>query len=245
MNTWHIVLRREFSSLFATPLAYAFMLLFWLLAAIFTFHLGGFYESEQASLQVFFYYHPWLYLLLIPALAPRIWCEERRSGSIELLMTMGAHRRSLVAGKFLAMWLFAGLTLALTFPMVISVNYLGEPDSGAIFTGYLASWLLAGAFLAIASYTSILSKNSTTSFLLCLALSLLFVVSSQQALPQAISQWLPQWLLGLLDSIALPGRFHSLTLGLIDLRDLIFFASFILAWLAASLIALERHKARR
>jgi len=245
MSHWLILLRREFASLFITPLAYAYLLLFLLLSATFTFYLGGFYENEHASLQVFFDYHPWLYLLLIPALATRMWSEERRSGTIELLLTLGIRRRSLVAGKFLALWLFAGLALLLTFPMVLTVNFLGDPDNGAIVAGYLGSWLLAGAFLAIGSCTSVLSKNSTTAFLLCLALSLLFVISGHAPVLQLFNQWAPQWWLDLLASFSFLTRFQGLARGLIDLRDLVFFASFIIAWLVATIILLELKKAEK
>lgn len=146
MKQLPVIFKRELASYFATPLAYVFILIFLVLSGVFTFYLGGFYESGQADLAPFFNFHPWLYLFLVPAIAMRLWAEERKSGSIELLMTLPITRTDAVLGKFLAAWVFAGIALLLTFPMIITVNYLGEPDNGAIFTGYFGSWLLAGSY---------------------------------------------------------------------------------------------------
>ena len=154
MKQLPVIFKRELASYFSTPLAYVFILIFLVLSGVFTFYLGGFFEGNQASLAPFFNFHPWLYLFLVPAIAMRLWAEERKSGSIELLMTLPVTRFEAVAGKFLAAWSFAGLALLLTFPMIITVNYLGEPDNGAIITGYLGSWLLAGAYLAVGSCMS-------------------------------------------------------------------------------------------
>lgn len=149
MRQLSVIFKRELASYFATPLAYVFLMIFLVLSGVFTFYLGGFYERNQADLTVFFGFHPWLYLFLVPAIAMRLWAEERKSGTIELLMTLPISRAEAVAGKFLAAWVFSGLALLLTFPMVLTVNYLGEPDNGAILTGYLGSWLLAGSYLAV------------------------------------------------------------------------------------------------
>ncbi len=151
MTQLPVIFKRELGSYFATPLAYVFIVIFLVLSGVFTFYLGGFYERGQADLTPFFSFHTWLYLFLVPAIAMRLWAEERKSGSIELLMTLPITRFEAVTGKFLAAWVFAGIALLLTFPMVITVNYLGEPDNGVIVAGYLGSWLLAGAFLAIGS----------------------------------------------------------------------------------------------
>ncbi|HAN52658.1 MAG TPA: ABC transporter permease, partial [Pseudomonas sp.] len=145
MSQLPVIFKRELGSYFATPLAYVFIVIFLVLSGVFTFYLGGFYERGQADLTPFFSFHTWLYLFLVPAIAMRLWAEERKSGSIELLMTLPITRFEAVAGKFLAAWVFAGIALLLTFPMVITVNYLGEPDNGVIVAGYLGSWLLAGA----------------------------------------------------------------------------------------------------
>ena len=148
MSQLPVIIKRELGSYFATPLAYVFIVIFLVLSGVFTFYLGGFYERGQADLTPFFSFHTWLYLFLVPAIAMRLWAEERKSGSIELLMTLPITRFEAVAGKFLAAWVFAGIALLLTFPMVITVNYLGEPDNGVIVAGYLGSWLLAGKSMA-------------------------------------------------------------------------------------------------
>src|SRR6202047_853583 len=158
MRNVGIIMRRELASYFATPLAYVFILIFLVLANWFTFYLGAFFERGQADLQWFFYWHPWLYLFLIPAISMRLWAEERKSGSIELLMTQPVTLAEAVLAKFLAAWAFAGIALALTFPMWLTVNYLGSPDNGAIFAAYVGSLLMAGGFLAIGSYTSALTR---------------------------------------------------------------------------------------
>ena len=165
MSQLPVIFKRELGSYFATPLAYVFIVIFLVLSGVFTFYLGGFYERGQADLTPFFSFHTWLYLFLVPAIAMRLWAEERKSGSIELLMTLPITRFEAVGGKFLAAWVFAGIALLLTFPMVITVNYLGEPDNGVIVAGYLGSWLLAGAFLAIGSCMSALAKNQVIAFI--------------------------------------------------------------------------------
>jgi len=243
MKHWRIILEREFSGYFATPLAYVFLLTFLVLSGVFTFYLGGFYESEQADLQPFFTFHPWLYLFLMPALAMRLWSEERKNGTIELLMTLAIRRREMVLGKFLAAWLFAGLALALTFPLVFTVNFLGDPDNGAILTGYLGSWLLAGAFLAVSSFVSALSKNTVLAFIGALALCFVFVVSGHALVLDAFTNWAPQWWLDVVSSMSFLARFQAISRGVIDVRDLLFFLSFILAWLVACVIVLELKKA--
>ncbi|MBP8264811.1 MAG: ABC-2 transporter permease, partial [Pseudomonas sp.] len=198
---------------------------------------------NQASLAPFFNFHPWLYLFLVPAIAMRLWAEERKSGSIELLMTLPVTRFEAVAGKFLAAWSFAGLALLLTFPMVITVNYLGEPDNGAIITGYLGSWLLAGAYLAVGSCMSALAKNQVIAFILAVAACFLFIVSGFPMLLDAFSGWAPQWLIDAVASLSFLIRFEAISKGVIDLRDLLYFLSFIVAWLAATALVVDLKKA--
>src|SRR5687767_6059271 len=166
MHNVGIVLRRELASYFATPVAYVFIIIFLVLTSAFTFYLGGFYERGQADLEPFFSFHPWLYLFLIPAISMRLWAEERKTGSIELLMTHPLTMWEAVLGKFFAAWLFAGLALALTFPLWITVNYLGDPDNGVVVAAYLGSFLLAGGFLAIGSCASALTRNQVVAFIL-------------------------------------------------------------------------------
>ncbi len=177
MTGWASVLRRELGGYFATPVAYVFIVIFLILAGVATFQLGGFFVRGQADLSPFFTFHPWLYLFLIPALSMRLWAEERRSGTIELLLTLPISPAGAVVGKYLAAWLFAGIALALTFPLWVTVNVLGDPDNGAIFTAYLGSLLMAGGFLAIGSAVSAATKSQVIAFVisvvLCFAMLLL------------------------------------------------------------------------
>ncbi len=243
MKQLPVIFKRELASYFATPLAYVFILIFLVLSGVFTFYLGGFYESGQADLAPFFNFHPWLYLFLVPAIAMRLWAEERKSGSIELLMTLPITRTDAVLGKFLAAWVFAGIALLLTFPMIITVNYLGQPDNGAIFTGYLGSWLMAGGFLAIGSCMSALAKNQVIAFILAVVVSFLFIVSGFPLVLDAFSAWAPQMVLDAIASLSFLTRFEAISKGVIDLRDLLYFVTLIAAWLAATAVVVDLKKA--
>jgi len=243
MKQLPVVFKRELGSYFATPLAYVFMVIFLVLAGVFTFYLGSFYERGQADLSAFFSFHPWLYLFLVPAIAMRLWAEERKSGSIELLMTLPITRAEAVLGKFVAAWVFAGLTLLLTFPMVITVNYLGEPDNGAILTGYIGSWLLAGGYLAIGSCMSALAKNQVIAFILAVTMCFVFIVSGFPMLLDALGGWAPQALVDAIASLSFLTRFDAISKGVIDLRDLLYFVTLIAAWLAATAIVIDLKKA--
>lgn len=243
MSQLSVIFKRELASYFATPLAYVFILIFLVLSGVFTFYLGGFFESGQANLAPFFNFHPWLYLFLVPAIAMRLWAEERKSGTIELLMTLPITRFDAVTGKFLAAWAFAGLALLLTFPMVITVNYLGEPDNGAIITGYIGSWLLAGAYLAIGSCMSALAKNQVIAFILAVSVCFLFIVSGFPMVLDGFSGWAPQWLVDAVASLSFLTRFDAISKGVIDLRDLLYFLTLIAAWLAATAVVIDLKKA--
>ena len=243
MKQLPIIFRREFTSFFATPLAYVFLLIFLVLSSVFTFYLGGFYESGQANLNPFFNFHPWLYLFLVPALAMRMWAEERKSGTIELLITLPITRFESVVGKFLAAWVFAGIALLLTFPIVLTVNYLGDPDNGAILTGYFGSWLLVGAYLSVGSCMSALAKNQVIAFILTVSLCFLFVVSGFSLVLDAFNGWAPQWLLDVVASFSFLTRFQAISKGVIDVRDLLYFLSFIAAWLMATAVVIDLKKA--
>jgi ABC-2 type transport system permease protein len=243
MTKLPVIFKRELASYFATPLAYVFILIFLVLSGVFTFYLGGFFESGQANLAPFFNFHPWLYLFLVPAIAMRLWAEERKSGTIELLMTLPITRFDAVTGKFLAAWVFAGLALLLTFPMVITVNYLGEPDNGAIITGYIGSWLLAGAYLAIGSCMSALAKNQVIAFILAVSVCFLFIVSGFPMVLDGFSGWAPQWLVDAVASLSFLTRFDAISKGVIDLRDLLYFLTLIAAWLAATAVVIDLKKA--
>lgn len=237
------VFRRELAAYFATPLALVFIVIFLFAMGAFTFYLGGFYDSGQANLAIFFSFHPYLYLFLIPAIAMRLWAEERKSGTIELLLTLPIPLSAAVAGKFLAAWAFAGLALLLTFPMVITVNYLGEPDNGAIITGYIGSWLLAGAYLAIGSCMSALAKNQVIAFILAVSVCFLFIVSGFPMVLDGFSGWAPQWLVDAVASLSFLTRFDAISKGVIDLRDLLYFLTLIAAWLAATAVVIDLKKA--
>lgn len=243
MSQLPVIFKRELASYFATPLAYVFILIFLVLSGVFTFYLGGFFESGQANLSAFFNFHPWLYLFLVPAIAMRLWAEERKSGTIELLMTLPITRFDAVTGKFLAAWAFAGLALLLTFPMIITVNYLGEPDNGAILTGYIGSWLLAGAYLAIGSCMSALAKNQVIAFILAVSVCFLFIVSGFPMVLDGFSGWAPQWLVDAVASLSFLTRFDAISKGVIDLRDLLYFLTLIAAWLAATAVVIDLKKA--
>jgi ABC-2 type transport system permease protein len=238
-----IVLRRELASYFATPLAYVFILIFLVLASWFAFSLGGFYERGQSDLAPFFNFHPWLYLFLIPALSMRLWAEERKSGSIELLMTMPITLWQAVLGKFLAAWVFTGIALALTFPMWITVNYLGKPDNGAIFAAYVGSLLLAGGFLAIGSCMSALTRNQVIAFILSVVVSFVFLLMGYPLVLEWVAAVLPQALVNAVASFSFLTHFESIAKGVIDIRDILFFAMLMALFLLATAITLDLRKA--
>ncbi|MDP2379413.1 MAG: ABC transporter permease subunit, partial [Pseudohongiella sp.] len=199
MGKTGIIFKRELAAYFSTPLAYVFIVIFLVMNGIFTFDLGGFFIRGQADLQPFFSFHPWLYLFMIPALAMGLWADERKSGTIELLMTLPIRLRDAVLGKFLAAWVLSGIALLLTFPIWITVNYLGSPDNGVILAAYIGSWLMAGGFLAIGSCMSALTRNAVIAFILTVSICFLFVSSGSPIVLNAFSGWAPQILL---DAIA-------------------------------------------
>jgi ABC-2 type transport system permease protein len=243
MRNVGIIMRRELASYFATPLAYVFIFIFLVLASWFTFYLGGFYEHGQADLDPFFAFHPWLYLFLIPAISMKLWAEERKSGSIELLMTQPVSLRDAVLGKFLAAWLFTALALGLTFPMWITVNYLGHPDNGAILAAYLGSLMLAGGFLAIGSCMSALTRNQVVAFILGVVVSFVFLLAGFPGVLDVFRGWAPQALTDAIASLSLLTHYESIMKGVIDVRDLLYFAMLISLFLVATGVTLELRKA--
>jgi len=243
MRNVGIIMRRELASYFATPLAYVFIFIFLVLANAFTFYLGGFYEHGQADLDPFFTFHPWLYLFLIPAISMKLWAEERKSGSIELLMTQPVSLRDAVLGKFLAAWVFTALALALTFPVWITVNYLGKPDNGAIVAAYLGSLMLAGGFLAVGSCMSALTRNQVVAFILGVVACFAFLLAGFPMVLDAFRAWAPQALTDAIASLSFLTHYESIMKGVIDVRDLLFFAMLIGFFLLATGIALELRKA--
>jgi ABC-2 type transport system permease protein len=243
MGNVGIVMRRELASYFATPLAYVFILIFLVLANSFTFYLGGFYERGQADLDPFFTFHPWLYLFLIPAISMKLWAEERKSGSIELLMTLPITLRDAVLGKFLAAWVFTALALALTFPLWITVNVLGSPDNGAIVAAYLGSLMLAGGFLAIGSCMSALTRNQVVAFILGVVVCFAFLLAGFPMVLDLFRSWAPQAITDAIASLSFLTHFESIVKGVIDVRDLLYFAMLIGFFLVATAVALELRKA--
>ncbi|MCC6171775.1 MAG: ABC transporter permease subunit [Gammaproteobacteria bacterium] len=238
-----ILFRRELASYFATPLAYVFILIFLVLASAFTFYLGGFYERGQADLAPFFNFLPWLYLFLIPAISMRLWAEERRSGSIELLLTQPITLWQAVLGKFLAAWAFAGIALALTFPLWITVAYLGAPDHGAIVTGYLGALLMAGGFLAIGSCMSALTRNQVIAFILGVVACFVFLLAGFPLVLDAFRAWAPQGLVEAIASLSFLTHFEALSKGVIDLRDVLYFGMTIAFFLVVTSVVLDARKA--
>lgn len=237
------VFKRELRSYFATPVAYVFIVIFLVLSGAFTFYLGNFYERGQADLMPFFSFHPWLYLFLVPAVSMRLWSEERKSGTIELLLTLPITMWQAVMGKFLAAWAFIGIALALTFPLWITVNYLGDPDNGVIFASYLGSLLMAGAFLAIGSCVSAATRNQVVAFILTVVACFLFIMAGFPLVLDAFRAWAPQGLVDAIASLSFLTHFVSISKGVIDLRDLLYFVMMIGFWLYASAIVIDLKKA--
>ena len=235
--------RRELQSYFATPVAYVFIVIFLVLMGAFTFYLGNFYERGQADLGPFFIFHPWLYLLLVPAITMRLWAEERKTGSIELLMTLPITPWQAVLGKYLAAWAFTGVALSLTFPIWITVNYLGDPDNGAIVAAYIGSFLMAGGFLAIGACLSATTPNQVIAFVITVVVCFIFLVSGFPMVLDFFTSWAPQILVDGIASLSFLTHFESISKGVIDLRDLIYFSFLILAFLYANTIVLRWRQA--
>ncbi len=236
------VARRELAGYFATPVAYVFIVIFLMMAGALTFTLGGFFARGQADLGPFFTFVPWLFLFLVPALTMRLWAEERRLGTIELLLTLPLPQWQAVLGKFLAAWAFCGIALLLTFPLVLTVNYLGNPDNGVIAAGYLGCLLVAGAFLAIGAAMSAMTKNQVIAFVLAVAVCFLFAVAGSPIVTEFLSQRLPV-LAEIARGVSITERFNSLTRGVIALRDVVFFGSFMGFFLFLNAVVIDHRKA--
>ena len=237
------IARRELRSYFATPLAYVFIVIFLALTGLFTFYLGGFYERGQADLAPFFNFHPWLYLFLVPAIAMRLWAEERKSGSVELLMTLPVTLWEAVLAKFLAAWLFIAVALALTFPIWVTVNYLGDPDNGVIVAAYIGSLLMAGGFLAIGSCISAANRNQVVAFIITVVICFIFMLAGFPLVLDLFSGWLPGSLLDAVASLSFLTHFTAITKGVLDVRDVLYFQLVIGVWLVATTIVLDLKKA--
>jgi ABC-2 type transport system permease protein len=237
-------MRRELRGYFATSLAWMCLVIFLVLAGLLTFYAGDFYERGLADLQPFFATHPWLYLIVVPALCMRMWAEEVRDGTHELLLTLPVTSRQAMLGKFLAAWLLLGIALALTFPLWITVNYLGSPDNGVILAGYLGSWLMAGAFVAIGACLSTVARSQVVAFMLTALVCVLLLVAGQPQVLDFFQGVLPRWLVNGVAHLSLLRHFEAISRGVLDLRDLLYFLLAIVAWLAGGGLILEWQRTR-
>ena len=242
MNGFMSVFKRELKAYFSTPVAYVFLVVFLALCGFLTF-MGGFFKMRQASMQVFFSNIPMLFIFLVPAIAMRLWSEERRSNSIELLFSLPITTTQAVLGKFFAAWSVLVLALALTFPMVMTIIYLGDPDWGPIITGYVGSLLLAGAYLAIGSFFSIVTRSQVIAFVLGVLFCGIFLYLGSPRVMSAISSFAPMGFVEAMESLSFQTRFESIQRGVIELRDLLFFILLIAGWLWANIILLEERRA--
>lgn len=243
MDMVKILFKREFASFFATPVAFVFIIIFLMMSGVATFYIGNFFERGQADLQPFFSFHPWLYLFLVPAMAMRTWSEERKSGTIELLMTLPITPLQAMLGKFLAAWAVLGLSLLLTFPLWVTVNYLGNPDNGVIFAAYIGSWLMAGSFLAIGICMSALTKSQVIAFILSVVVCFVFVLSGTGVVLGAFKGLLPAVLLDAVASFSFLTHFEALSKGVIALQDVLYFVLVMAVWLYAGLMLINQKKA--
>jgi ABC-2 type transport system permease protein len=243
MNSIFVIAKRELNAYFTSPVAYVFIVIFLLLAGFFTFMVGRFFERGMADLLPFFVWHPWLYLFLVPAVGMRLWSEELRLGTMELLFAMPVTPWQAILGKFFASWGFLFIALAMTFPLVITVEYLGDLDLGRAGAGYAASFLLAGAFLAITCMTSSLTRNQVVSFILAVVICLFLILAGWPPVTNMLVRWAPAWLVDSVAAIGVMTHFESFQRGVIDSRDLLYFATVILFFLFVTSVILRAHRA--
>ncbi|MGE5639503.1 MAG: ABC transporter permease [Clostridia bacterium] len=242
MSLVRTIVKRELVAYFTSPVAYVFLVIFLLLTGFFTFTAGNFFERGEASLAAFFGWHPWIFLVVVPAIGMRLWAEERRSGTLELLFTMPIATWQAIVGKFLASWLFIAVALALTFPAVITVNVLGEPDNGAIFAGYLGSFFMAGAYLAVTSMTSAMTRNQVVAFILSVVACLFLVLAGFNPVTDLMARWASPALVDTVAAFSIVSHFDGFQRGVIDSRDFLYFASVIGFALFATGVILRAHR---
>ena len=242
LNKTYIILDRELKGYFRTPLASIFLLVFLALSSGMTFFLGRFFERDQADLTAFFSWHPWLFLVLMPAIGMRLWAEERRSGTIELLITLPVTNTQLVVGKFLASWIFTLIALILTMSIWITVNYLGEPDNHVILISYFGSWLMAGAFLALTSCLSALTKNQVIAFIISSISGFVLIMAGFNLVLSAVRSWSPNWITETISSMSFLSHFSRIQMGVFDLSTLVFFVSMIILclWINVQLVQVKK-----
>jgi len=242
INNISAISKRELSGYFGSPVAYVFLVIFLLLLGFFTFNISHFFEIGQADLRSFFQWHPWIFMFLIPAVAMRLWAEERRLGTIELLLTLPVTITEVVLGKFLAAWVFIGIALTLTFPMILTVLYLGSPDMGAILCSYVGSFLLAGAFLSVGIMTSSLTRSQVVSFILAVVICLFFILAGYPPVTDLLTGWAPLWLVNLVSELSFLSHFASIERGVLDIRDLIYYLSVIFFMLFTCGVVIKNRK---
>ena len=242
MGTSRAISKRELRSYFTTPLAYVFIVIFLALNGVTAFYFGGLFDRGQADMQPLFGFLPWLYLFLIPAVAMRLWAEERKAGTLELLMTLPVSTFNAVFGKFLAAWIFTGIALALTFPVCVTVNYLGDPDNGVIIASYLGGFLMAGSYLAIGGFVSAMTRNQVIAFVVGAAVIFLFMMSGLELVQSAFRGWAPDLVIDLVRSFSFLVHYDAIVRGVIDIRDLIFFISIIGVFLFANMVVVDLKK---
>jgi ABC-2 type transport system permease protein len=238
------VMRRELRSYFVTPVAYVFLVIFLVLSGILTFYVGDFYDRDIADLQPFFVMHPWLYLILVPAVSMRLWAEEAKSGTLELLLTLPINVWQAMLGKFLAAWFFIGLALLLTFPVWITVNYLGSPDNGIIVAGYVGSWLMAGAFLAIGACLSSVTSSQVVAFILTAVVCVLLILAGQSQVLDFFQGALPRRLVNGVAHLSMLRHYEAIARGVLDVRDILYFVLTIVAWLTAGVLVVDMKRSR-
>ncbi len=246
MTSWsniQAIIKRELGAYFTSPLAYVFLVIFLLLSGFLTFTIGNFFERGEASLMSFFTWHPWIYLFLVPAAGMRLWSEERRMGTLELLLTMPITVWQAVLGKFLASWLFLLLALALTFPVWITVNLLGSPDNGIILSGYIGSLLLSGAYLAISCLTSAMTRNQVISFIVSVVICLFLILAGYRPVTDLLVRWAHPLVVQTIASFSVMAHFDNLQRGVLDLRDLAYFASVMGFALFCTGVVVRGHRA--
>lgn len=239
MGTSLAICKRELRAYFTTPLAYVFIVIFVALNGATTFYFGGLFDRGQADMQPLFGFIPWLYLILIPAVAMRLWAEERQTGTLEMLMTLPISTTQAVLGKFLAAWIFTGIALLLTFPTWITVNYLGNPDNGVIIASYLGGLLMAGSYLAIGGFVSAMTRNQVIAFVIGAAVIFLFMMSGLELVYSAFQGWAPDMVVDLIQSFSFLVHYDSIVRGMIDIRDLIFFLSVMGLFLFANVVVVD------
>jgi ABC-2 type transport system permease protein len=237
-----IIVKRELKSYFESPVAYVFLIAFLMLLGFFTFSVSHYYEAGQADLRPFFFWHPWVYLLLVPAASMRLWAEERRQGTIELLLTLPVTLPQAIMGKFVAAWAFLALALALTFPVVITTAYLGNPDPGVIVGGYLGSILLLGTYLSVGMLASAMTRNQVISFVVSLLGCLFLLLAGWPPVTEMLVRWAPNWLVDAVAAFSVMPHFESIQRGVLDLRDVGYYLSVIVVMLFATHLALESRK---